>query len=78
LRAERDELTAIAKQLADDCEEAELVNAARDWHRLTVAERRRLIRASIRSVRVRPGRGGSVVDRCTIEPKRKQTARRAA
>jgi hypothetical protein len=78
LRAERDELTTLAQQLADDCEEAELVNAARDWPRLSLDARQRLIRASIRSVSVRPGRGGSVAERCTIEPKRKQTSRLSA
>jgi hypothetical protein len=78
LRADRDAKVAHAKQLEDDCEEVELVNAARDWDRLTVTARRRLIRAAIRSVEVRPGRGGDVVARCTIEPKRKKSASLAA
>jgi hypothetical protein len=34
-----------------------VVNAARDWDRLTVGERRALIRATVSAVRVAPGRG---------------------
>jgi Recombinase/Resolvase, N terminal domain len=74
LRDDRDAKAAHAKALEDDCEEVELVNAARRWDELTIGEMQRLIKATFRRVVVRPGRGGTPRDRCTFEPKRKQAA----
>ncbi len=78
LARDLDAKLALAKEIEDDCEEWELFNAARDWDDLVLDERRRLICAAIRSVRVRPGRGGDPLARCTITSKRKSSPRRAA
>jgi hypothetical protein len=63
LREARDRAQDRVEQLgATDV--AITVNAAQDWDRLTLDERRALIRATVESVTVAPGRGA---DRVTVE-----------
>lgn len=56
LRDERDRLQAEAHRLGD-LRTALVLNAARDWGRLSLGARRELIRAVIERVTVGPGRG---------------------
>lgn len=56
LRDERDRLAAEAHRLGD-LRSALVLNAARDWGRLSLGARRELIRAVIERVTVGPGRG---------------------
>jgi DNA invertase Pin-like site-specific DNA recombinase len=69
LREAWDTALSKAEDLERDSELAESVNAARDWDRLTLAERRGLIRATVAEVRVKRGRG-PVEERVVVHPVR--------
>jgi recombinase-like zinc beta ribbon protein/resolvase-like protein/recombinase len=75
LRADLNAKLALAKELSADNSTVEMVNAMRDFDSLPLAAKRVLIKSALRSVDVRPGRGGSVDERCSIVPKRKASAR---
>jgi DNA invertase Pin-like site-specific DNA recombinase len=80
LRDRRDESAALATELARESDLAESVNAARDWDRLTVAERRELIALALESVTVSraTSKRAPVESRVVVKPRRKQTTSRAA
>lgn len=63
LRGARDAAQAEVDRLSG-LEVALRINVGEDWDRLTLEERRALIRANVRSARVRPGRGN---DRVVVE-----------
>jgi DNA invertase Pin-like site-specific DNA recombinase len=65
LRAAVDEAQAHVDQLGGAGQTAVTINAATDWDRLTLDEQRALIRATIKTAVVGPGRGA---ERITITP----------
>jgi DNA invertase Pin-like site-specific DNA recombinase len=82
LRADRERKLALADELQAESEIVEALNAARDWERLTVVERRALIRLAIARADVERGRN-AVRHRVTVTPRRRgalgeQAAGRAA
>jgi site-specific DNA recombinase len=70
LRQARDDALATVNQLGGT-QSALTVNADKDWDRLTLDERRALIRATVERASVRPGRGP---DRITLKLFGEQTA----
>jgi hypothetical protein len=66
LEVEVTQTAAIAKELEDRCPKVKMINAARDWKSMSVAARQILIKQTLRSIEIRPGRGGTPIDRCTI------------
>ena len=61
LREARDSAREHVEQLGGDRTDAVVVNAGADWDRLTLDERRALIRAVVASVTVAAGRGAGRV-----------------
>lgn len=64
LREARDAAQAHLERLGGEAPPAIAINGAEDWERLTLAEQRALIRATVDRVRVGPGRGAQ---RVTVE-----------